>query len=96
MVPGGKSSSAEADKNVIAKMLAMHPRTLQRRLEREGTSFTAIRDEVRSQWALRYLRSRPLPTSQVAGLLGFSEQSTFTPFCRRRLGSTPSAILATE
>ena len=87
-------ASGAADKNAIAALLSMHPRTLQRHLEREGTNFNAIRDEVRSQSALRYLKGTKFPFSQVADLLGFSEQSTFTRFCRQRLGNTPSAIRA--
>lgn len=85
---------ATADKAAIAAALAMHPRTLQRRLDAEGTSFQALRDELRRQHALRYLTGTRMPLSQVAGLLGFTEQSALTRYCRQRFGSTPSAIRA--
>lgn len=80
------------DKAAVASMLALHPRTLQRRLESEGTSFEAIRDEVRGEAALRYLSDPRYPLAQVAGLVGFSEQSTFTRYCRQKLGDTPGAL----
>lgn len=86
--------SAAADKAAVAAALSLHPRTLQRRLDAEGTSFNAVRDEVRSQHAMRYLTGTRLPLSQVAGLLGFSEQSALTRYCRQRFGSAPSAMRA--
>lgn len=85
---------ASTDKAAIAAALAMHPRTLQRRLEAEGTSFDAIREELRHRQVLHFLGGTRLPLSQVAALLGFSEQSALTRYCRRRFGRTPSAIRA--
>lgn len=81
-------------KEEVARTLAMHPRTLQRHLDAEGTSFNAVRDEVRREAALRYLAGTQLPLVQVASLTGFSEQSAFTRFCRQKLGRTPQAIRA--
>lgn len=80
------------DKAAVAAMLAMHPRTLQRHLEREGTSFEAIRDEVRKQAALRFLSDDRYPLAQVAGMVGFTEQSAFTRYCRQKLGATPGSL----
>jgi len=85
---------ASTDKAAIAAALAMHPRTLQRRLQAEGTSFDAIREDLRRRHVLHYLGGTRLPLSQVAGLLGFSEQSALTRYCRRCFGRTPSAIRA--
>lgn len=85
---------ASTDKAAIAAALAMHPRTLQRRLEAEGTSFDAIREELRRRHVLHYLSGTRLPLSQVSGMLGFSEQSALTRYCRRCFGRTPSAIRA--
>lgn len=80
------------DKAAVAATLGLHPRTLQRRLTQEGTSFESIRDEVRRDAAIRYLKDTQYPIVEVAGLVGFSEQSTFTRFCRQKIGDTPSAI----
>lgn len=76
----------------VARILAVHPRTLQRRLAAEGTTFAAIVDVVRRQSAQRYLTTTDLPLSQVAGLLGLSEQSALTRASRRWWGEPPSAI----
>ena len=87
-------AQARIDKATIAGMLGLHPRTLQRRLDREGTSFDALRDDVRREAALRYLCDPGYPIAEVAGLVGFSEQSAFTRFCRSKLGGTPTALRA--
>ncbi|MFE9574849.1 AraC family transcriptional regulator [Nocardia sp. NPDC006044] len=76
----------------VAKLLTVHPRTLQRRLAAEGTTFAAILDDVRRDEARRYLTTTDMPMSQVASVIGLSEQSTFTRCCRRWWGTTPTAI----
>jgi len=76
----------------IAAALAMHPRTLQRHLASEGTSFDELRDEVTRQAALRYIGSTDMPLGQVAALLGLSEQSALSRSCRRWFGESPSAM----
>ncbi|QXN95384.1 AraC family transcriptional regulator [Nocardia iowensis] len=76
----------------VARLLTVHPRTLQRRLAAEGTSFATILDEARRDEARRYLTTTDMPMSQVASLIGLSEQSTFTRCARRWWGTTPTAI----
>ena len=85
-------STAQASKSAVADLLGMHQRTLQRRLEAERTSFEEIREEVRKQCALRYLCETRVPFSQLAGLIGLSEQSALTRSCRRWFEATPSEI----
>ena len=75
-----------------ARTLAVHPRTLQRRLRAEGTSFAAIVDEVRRRNAHRYLTGTDLPLTRISTLLGFAEQATFTRSCRRWWVTTPTAV----
>ena len=84
--------TAPTDIGSVARLLAMHPRTLQRRLAEEGTSFAEIVDDVRRQLARRYLTSTAMPLSQVAALLGLSEQSALTRCCRRWFGAPPSYV----
>lgn len=74
---------------VIADSLAMHPRTLQRRLAEEGKRYDLLLDDERRQLAERYLGQPGLHLSQVTGLLGYAEQSTFNRSCRRWFGMTP-------
>jgi AraC-like DNA-binding protein len=76
----------------VAQTLFVHPRTLQRRLADEGTTFEAIKDEVRRDLAQRYLAQPEVPLTQVAALLDYSEQSAFTRSCQRWFSTTPSAL----
>lgn len=87
LLPSGRCDQAN-----VADALYLHPRTLQRRLTEEGTNFEQIKDEVRSELAAHYLRSSDLPLSQVAALLGYSEQSALTRSCRRWFQRAPLAL----
>ena len=69
--------------------MAMHPRTLQRRLEREGETFDRIRDRIRREKAEYYLYKTNAPLAQVAGIIGYSEESIFTRSCQRWFGLSP-------
>jgi AraC-like DNA-binding protein len=73
----------------IADQLAMHPRTLQRRLATEGMSCQDVIDRERRTLAARYLGEPRLHLGQVAGLLGYTEQSALNRSCRRWFGKTP-------
>lgn len=76
----------------VARMLALHPRTLQRRLAAEGTTFEAVLDEVRRDAARRHLTTTTLPLAQVATLVGFTEQSTLSHAVRRWFGCSPREL----
>lgn len=80
----------------VAAELGMHPRTLQRRLRGEGENFEAIKDEVRRDAAVRYLRQTRLPLKTVAGLLGYSELSVLYRSCQRWFGESPSTVRQIE
>lgn len=84
--------TARSDKRAIAAMLNLHPRTLQRYLDAERTSFDALRDGVQRELAQRYLCETRIPLTQLAGMLGYAEQSVLTRACRRWFGATPSAL----
>ena len=79
----------ECSLQAIAEHVSMHSRTLQRRLEEDGSSFARIVDEVRRERALLYLAQRQMPLTQVAGLLGYTEQSSFNRACVRWFDTTP-------
>lgn len=76
----------------VARLLAMHPRTLQRRLAAESTGYEAILDDVRQELALRYLGTTDLPLGQVAAMAGFSGQSGLSHAVRRWRGVSPSEM----
>ena len=76
----------------VARAMAMHPRTLQRRLRQENTSFDDIRDRIRRETVEHYLRHTNMPLSQVAGLVGYSEQAILSRSCQRWFGQPPRQI----
>lgn len=81
-----------AEIGAVAALLAVHPRTLQRRLEAEGTTFAALLDERRRARALTYLTATDMPMTQVAAALGLSEQSALSRSCRRWWDRTPREV----
>lgn len=88
----GILGSAPAVLPAVARLLSVHPRTLQRQLAGEGTTFEAVLDEVRRDAAHRYLTTTGLPLGQVAALVGFSEQSTLSHAVRRWYGASPREV----
>lgn len=85
-------SSTQGRKQAIADLLFLHPRTLQRKLAAEGALFETLRDEVRQQTALHFLRDTAMPMTQLASLLGLAEPSVLTRSCRRWFGRIPTEI----
>ncbi|WP_110975244.1 AraC family transcriptional regulator [Acinetobacter sp. WCHAc060042] len=85
-------SGPKANKTDIACMLAMHPRSLQRKLDEEGTSFEQIRDKLRQQLLLQYLADSKASMSQIASVLGFSEQSALSRACKNWFGVAPRQL----
>jgi AraC-like DNA-binding protein len=76
----------------VASMLGMHPRALQRRLRAEGESFEAIKDGVRREIALRYLKESSIPLIRVAKMLGYSETSALSRSCYRWFSASPRQV----
>jgi AraC-like DNA-binding protein len=77
-----------------AKLLGLSRRTLQRRLEEEGTSFQRLVDEAREQLARTLVAHDGLPLSRIASTLGYSDERPFLRAFRRWTGVTPSAYRA--
>ncbi len=75
----------------VAHDLRVSPRTLKRRLAECGTTFSAIRDEVRLQRALLLLDDRGLTVTEIADRLGYTEVPNFTRAFRKWTGMTPVA-----
>jgi len=80
----------EANLEAVALMMELTPRTLQRRLRDEHLSFKQVLDELRRELALVYLADASLSSLDIALLLGFAEQSSFTRACKEWTGSTPT------
>lgn len=81
----GKPSTAQ-----IARVLALSPRTMQRKLQEEGTSFQAVLDDVRKDLAIQLVHADELDLSEVAYLTGFSGPSSFARSYKTWTGRTPS------
>jgi AraC-like DNA-binding protein len=75
----------------IADLMAMHRRTLSRRLKDGGMGYRAIANEVRFEIARQLLQDTQVPLGQIAAALGYSEASAFTRAFRRWSGRTPKA-----
>lgn len=73
----------------VARELGLHERTLQRRLKQQNCYFEDIVERVRRRRAETYLPHAAIPLSQVAALLGYTEQSSFVRACKRWFGMTP-------
>ncbi|QFT33452.1 AraC family transcriptional regulator ligand-binding domain-containing protein [Roseibium porphyridii] len=76
----------------VAAKLGMSQRAVQRLLEKEGTSFRKLSEEIRRSAAERYLRSTDLPMKEIAYLLGFSELSTFSRAVKAWFGVSPRKV----
>lgn len=76
----------------VASAIGLHTRTLQRRLREEGECVETIKDSVRREIALRYLRQPGVPLIRVAEMLGYSEASVLSRSCYRWFSASPRQI----
>lgn len=86
--------SGLASMEAVAKKLALSKRTLQRRIEAEGTSFQRILSETRADLARHYLDNTAMPVAEISFLLGFSEPNSFHRAFRTWTGTTPDRARA--
>ena len=80
----------EPRRELVAQALHLSQRTLQRRLQEEGTSYQQLLDDTRRELAEQYLGQVDLTLLEVAYLLGFADPSNFFRAFRRWFGETPS------
>lgn len=76
--------------SAVARALHVSESTVQRRLQAEATSHTALLDDVRREQALSLLGDPALNVSEVAYRLGFSHRPAFHRAFKRWYGSSPS------
>jgi AraC-like DNA-binding protein len=79
----------------MAALFCLHPRTLNRRLQAEGTSFRALLDEARYRIARQLLRDTLLGVEELAVTLGYADATAFSRAFRRWSGTAPSRWRAT-
>ncbi len=75
----------------IASYLNISGRTLRRRLDDVGVVYSDLVEQVREQLAMERLADKRLSLTEVALMLGFSEQSAFNRAFKRWKGVTPRA-----
>ncbi|MEW6185413.1 MAG: AraC family transcriptional regulator [Thermodesulfobacteriota bacterium] len=73
----------------IAKNLGLSHRNLQKRLKREGVTYLRLLQEARKERALTLLRNQDYSLTEIALLLGYSEQSAFGRAFKQWAGCTP-------
>jgi AraC-like DNA-binding protein len=78
----------------VAADLNASVRTLQLRLSQEGTSFSQVLSDTKSDLAKEFLKSGDVRTDEIAYLLGYSEESAFARSFKRWTGRTPSQFKA--
>ena len=83
-LPSGKVTD-----NLIAKELNLSERSLQRKLKEKGTTFRNELDNVREMAAIQYIKNPVNTMSDIAFLLGFSEQSAFSRAFKKWTGTSP-------
>lgn len=75
--------------DAIAQALNLTPSTLRRRLENEGQTFQAIKDQIRRDIAIDRLCNTTKSVADIAAELGFSEASAFQRAFKKWAGASP-------
>ena len=83
-LPSGKPGARD-----VARALAISPRTLQRKLQEEGTTFQAVLDAVRKELAQQYIRSGEYDLLEVTYLTGFANPPAFSRAYKKWTGRNP-------
>lgn len=78
--------------NQAATAAGMSVRTLQRRLDRLGVTYSELLEEVRFTTACRLLEQRELSLAEIALALGYSDPANFVRAVRRWTGEKPSVF----
>lgn len=86
--------AGDVSMRTAARRLGLGVATLRRRLEEEGTTFSAILDNLRKGLAEEHLSGSSPTVSEVAFQLGFSNVRAFGRAFRRWTGKTPTEYRA--
>ncbi|MFP5384316.1 MAG: AraC family transcriptional regulator ligand-binding domain-containing protein [Gammaproteobacteria bacterium] len=73
----------------VAEDLGLSVRSLRRHLQADGASFSDIRNAMRKQLAICYLRGSDLLLESIATRLGYGDQATFSRAFREWTGLSP-------
>lgn len=84
--------AGEASMQAVCRRLGVSTRTLQRRLQDEGTTFQQTLDALRDSLAHHYLRNTALSGAEISFLLGFEDANSFARAFHVWTGKTPQAV----
>lgn len=76
----------------VAQRLAVSPRTVQRRLQAEETSFQQELSTLRAELANQYLVNTHYSSAEIAFLLGYNDASSFFRAFHAWTGKTPEGV----
>jgi AraC-like DNA-binding protein len=74
----------------VSGHLNVSSRTLQRKLNKEGITYSNLIDDLRLEFALDYLKQPQLQINEIADLLGYADASAFIRTFKRWTGKTPN------
>jgi AraC-like DNA-binding protein len=84
--------AGEVSMPAVCRKLGVSTRTLQRRLQEEGSSFQQTLDALRNSLAHHYLHNSSLSGTEISFLLGFEDPNSFVRAFQTWTGSTPQAV----
>jgi AraC-like DNA-binding protein len=88
LVTGVTADGAGPHQGLVAELFALHPRTLNRRLRQDGTTYSALLAQARFDVARELLRDTRLPVCEIARALGYAGTTPFSHAFRRWSGIT--------
>ena len=84
LLPSGQCSLAS-----IAQHMGLDPRTIDRRLAREGSSYGSLLHDIRLGLVRQLMQGPTRKQVEIAALLGFSAPAVFSRWFRKQFGCTP-------
>lgn len=84
--------AGEVSMQSISRKLAVSTRTLQRKLQEEGTSFQQTLDTLRNSLAHHYLRNTEMSSAEISFLVGFEDANSFARAFQGWTGKTPQTV----
>lgn len=74
----------------VASQMCLSERQLQRHLKEEDASYQSLLDQVRQELAVRWIKTKAYTHIEIAELLGFNTQSSFSRAFKAWTGKPPS------
>lgn len=84
--------AGEVSIQAVSRKLAVSTRTLQRRLQDEGTTFQQTLDGLRGSLAHHYLQNTQMSGAEISFLLGYEDSNSFARAFHSWTGKTPQAV----